>query len=177
MFPFEILILKSVKYLYPTFLQNAVPLPVKDKETLRLQFPVSSGTQHRKKEDEISLKDPYGDWQIVEKGKPGPAPAQPKPVPPPVAVPPAADPILPALGTNITGPSQAAQALAAAGSTSTTEAASTATATPTTSAAPVASSSGGMLAIMPPPVTTTQATPVAVEDKVFEDVTAPVSPY
>ena len=33
---------------------------------LRLTFPVSSGSQHRKKEDELGLN-PYGDWIAVEK--------------------------------------------------------------------------------------------------------------
>ena len=104
------MILMILSVYYPStfcniyYLQNAVPLPVKDKDKLRLEFPVSSGTQHRKKEDEISLKDPYGDWQIVERDKPRPAPTQAKPEPPPkpVAVP-VPDPILPILGTNITG--------------------------------------------------------------------------
>ncbi len=33
---------------------------------LRLTFPVSSGSQHRKKEDELGVN-PYGDWIAVEK--------------------------------------------------------------------------------------------------------------
>lgn len=38
------------------------------KETLRVQFPVSSGTQHRKKED-LTTPSPYGEWQPVKKSE------------------------------------------------------------------------------------------------------------
>ncbi|XP_071800758.1 uncharacterized protein [Asterias amurensis] len=47
-------------------IKNAVQKPIQDKEMLRLTFPVSSGSQHRKKEDELGLN-PYGDWIAVEK--------------------------------------------------------------------------------------------------------------
>uniref|UniRef100_A0ABM0MLJ5 Protein SON-like n=1 Tax=Saccoglossus kowalevskii TaxID=10224 RepID=A0ABM0MLJ5_SACKO len=43
---------------------NAIQKPVQDKDTLLKQFPVSSGTQHRKKEAEPN---PYGDWVLVKK--------------------------------------------------------------------------------------------------------------
>ncbi|XP_038048094.1 protein SON-like isoform X2 [Patiria miniata] len=47
-------------------IRNAVQKPIQDKEMLRLTFPVSSGSQHRKKEDELGPK-PYGDWVSIEK--------------------------------------------------------------------------------------------------------------
>ncbi|XP_022089963.1 protein SON-like isoform X2 [Acanthaster planci] len=47
-------------------IKNAIQKPIQDKEMLRITFPVSSGSQHRKKEDEMGSK-PYGDWVAVEK--------------------------------------------------------------------------------------------------------------
>ncbi|XP_078001480.1 uncharacterized protein LOC144453977 isoform X2 [Glandiceps talaboti] len=50
-------------------IQKTVPMHIQqDKETLLAQFPVSSGTQHRKKECEYV--DPYGQWVVVEKKDP-----------------------------------------------------------------------------------------------------------
>ncbi|XP_071480875.1 uncharacterized protein [Diadema antillarum] len=50
-------------------IKNAVQIPVASKDKLRVQFPVSSGSQHRKKEVEIAVavaNDPYGQWTTVE---------------------------------------------------------------------------------------------------------------
>ncbi|XP_033112760.1 peptidyl-prolyl cis-trans isomerase G-like isoform X2 [Anneissia japonica] len=45
-------------------IKNAVQRPNMDKDKLRIQFPVSSGSQHRKKEEEVS---PYGAWVPYQK--------------------------------------------------------------------------------------------------------------
>ncbi|PIK46951.1 hypothetical protein BSL78_16183 [Apostichopus japonicus] len=76
-------------------IQNAIPIPVQNsKEKLRVQFPVSSGTQHRKKE-ESTATGPFGEWEPVKKPKPvsatpGPSNKSPAPpvVPPPGGTPP-----------------------------------------------------------------------------------------
>ncbi|XP_030849982.1 protein SON [Strongylocentrotus purpuratus] len=59
-------------------IRNAIQIPVASKDKLRVQFPVSCGSQHRKKEVEIVIgnaNDPYGQWKTVEKPTPKPAAA------------------------------------------------------------------------------------------------------
>ncbi|XP_072178323.1 uncharacterized protein [Diadema setosum] len=58
-------------------IKNAVQIPVASKDKLRVQFPVSSGSQHRKKEEEIAVavaNDPYGQWTTVEQTAPATKP-------------------------------------------------------------------------------------------------------
>lgn len=119
------------------------------KETLRVQFPVSSGTQHRKKED-LTTPSPYGEWQPVKKPEtiplagavPVPSKTTPAPSPAPAPVKKAPPTVQPP-GT--AGPSVAPPVAAA-------------TTTPLPSA---------MVPSVPPPV--------PVEDRVFDETPSEVS--
>ncbi|KAJ8026980.1 Protein SON [Holothuria leucospilota] len=126
-------------------IQNATPMPVlNSKETLRVQFPVSSGTQHRKKED-LSTPSPYGEWQPVKKPETipqagaAPVPAKTTPAPTPAPAKQAQPTVQP---PSKAGPSVAPPKAAA------------------TAAAP-APLPGAMVPSVPPPV--------PVEDRVFDE--------
>ncbi|XP_063954467.1 ankyrin repeat domain-containing protein 11-like isoform X2 [Lytechinus pictus] len=141
-------------------IKNAVQIPVGGKDTLRVQFPVSSGSQHRKKEEEIIIanaNDPYGQWTAVEKPKP-----KPDPKPPAAPTTKASTTTTPQPPTPATGPAAAPATTPATQTTPAITATPPASVTSAAAAAPAGPYVPGVTNIQPPK-------PVAEEDRVFED--------
>lgn len=129
-------------------IQNATTLPIQNsKEKLRVQFPVSSGTQHRKKE-ELTVTGPYGEWQPVKKPEPvsaAQASSNTSAVPT----------ITPSPGGSLP-PSSTSPSTAVNPST----------------AMPIVPSPVVQAAVVLPPPPVVQPAPVPVEDRVFEELPA-----
>ncbi len=151
--------------------QNAKQLPVltaaekvAKSSQLRLEFPVSSGSQHRAKEEDWTPVEPFkAEWVPVEKDKPKTGKAEVKESKPSTST--ASKPAT----TSATTATKTATVTTAAATTATAAATSAAAAAAATSAVTMATSSVSIASNVVKPA------PVKPEDKVFADPPAEVS--